>query len=140
MRARRSLLLPAAVLALLLAGPARAFDAAPHADEKVIEVVTTNEDGSARTTKIWIVVVGDDAYIRTGNTGWGSNVERDPDVRILTATGAFDLRVELVTDEAARAPVVEAFRAKYGWSDRLISPLRGRNPKIMRLVERTGGE
>jgi len=127
-------------LTLLLAGPARAFDAAPHADEEVIEVVTTDEDGSARTTKVWIVVVDGDAYIRTGNTRWGRNVERDPDVRILTATGADDLRVELVTDEAARAPVVEAFRAKYGWSDRLMSPLRGRNPKIMRLVERTSEE
>jgi len=140
MRARRSLLLPAVALTLLLAGPARAFDAAPHADEEVIEVVTTDEDGSARTTKVWIVVVDGDAYIRTGNTRWGRNVERDPDVRILTATGADDLRVELVTDEAARAPVVEAFRAKYGWSDRLMSPLRGRNPKIMRLVERTSEE
>jgi len=127
-------------LTLLLAGPARAFDAAPHADEEVIEVVTTDEDGSARTTKVWIVVVDGDAYIRTGNTRWGKNVERDPRVRILTATGAYDLRVELVTNEAARAAVSEAFRAKYGWSDRLMSPLRGRNPKIMRLVERTSEE
>jgi len=139
MRTRRPLLPLAVGLALLVAGPVRAFDAAPHADEEVIEVVTTNEDGTARTTKIWIVVVGGDAYVRTGKTGWGQNLERDPDLRVLTATGAYDLRVEFVTDEAARAPVVEAFRAKYGWPDRLMSPLRGRHPKIMRLVERTGG-
>jgi hypothetical protein len=136
----RSVIVPASLgLALLLAAPARAFDPALHADERVIQVVTTNPDGSSRTTKVWIVVVDDQAYIRTGATTWGGNVERDPDVRILTDSGEFDLRAVFVTDEAERDRVTQAFRDKYGWSDRLLSPFRGDHPRIMRLVERTGG-
>ena len=136
----RSVFLPACLgLALLAAAPARAFDPALHADERVIEVVSTNPDGTPRTTKVWIVVVDDDAYIRTGATTWGDNVERDPDVRILTDSGEFDLRAQFVTDPAERAKVTQAFRDKYGWSDRLLSPFRGDSPRIMRLVERPSG-
>jgi hypothetical protein len=130
-------LVPVGALALLAwAAPASAVDWASHADERVVKVVTHDEDGGDRTTKIWLVVVDGEAYIRTGNTGWGSNVERDPEVRLLTAAGEYDLRVEFVEDETTRDAVSAAFREKYGWSDRLISPFRGRNPKIMRLLDR----
>jgi hypothetical protein len=125
-----------ALAAFAIASPATAVDWSPHADERVVEVVTHDEDGGERTTKIWLVVVDGAAYIRTGNTGWGGNVERDPEVRLLTASGDYDLRVEFVTDAATRDAVTAAFREKYGWSDRLISPFRGRNPKIMHLLER----
>jgi len=120
------------------AASASAFDPSAHVDEPVIEIVTTDEDGSLRTTKVWVVVVDADAYVRTGNTRWGRNVERDPRIRILTAAGDHDLRVEPVTDEATRQRVTTAFRAKYGWQDRLLSPFRGSNPTILRLVERAG--
>lgn len=125
-----------ALAAFAIASPATAVDWSTHADERVVEVVTHDEDGGERTTKIWLVVVDGAAYIRTGKTGWGGNVERDPEVRLLTASGDYDLRVEFVTDAATRDAVTAAFREKYGWSDRLISPFRGRNPKIMHLLER----
>jgi hypothetical protein len=142
MTARQAFLSASLGLALALgaAPESAAFDPAAHADEEVVEIVTTNEDGSLRTTKVWVVVVDGAAYVRTGNTRWGRNVERDPDVRILTAAGDHDLRVEFVTDEADREAVQQAFRAKYGWSDRLIAPFRGRSPRIMRLVERPEAE
>ena len=107
-----------------------------YAEEGTIEVITTNEDGSSRETKVWLAVVEGQGYIRTGNTGWGGNVERDPDVTLRIGETELPLRVEFVTDETQREAVKAAFREKYGFSDRLMNPLRGKNPKIMRLLPR----
>ena len=38
--------------------------------------------------------------------------------------------------EAVRSRVVAAFREKYGFSDAMISVIRGSNPRIMALAER----
>ena len=51
-----------------------------YAEEGTVEVVTTNEDGSARVTKVWLAVVDGQGYIRTGKTRWGGNVERNPEI------------------------------------------------------------
>jgi hypothetical protein len=126
----------ALVLALGFVPAASAVDWSKHADEEVVQVVTTDEDGAARTTKVWIVVVDGEAYIRTGGTRWGKNVERNQDVRLLAQGAEYDLRVEFVTDEALRARVTQALREKYGWPDRMLSVFRGGSPKIMRLVPR----
>jgi len=122
-----------------MAGPAVALDATAIARDPVVQVVTHDEDGSARVTKIWIVAVDGEAYIRTGGTRWGRNVERNANLELRTANGAYDLRVEFVADDGLRARVGQAFREKYGWSDRLISPFRGRDPKIMHLLPRADG-
>ena len=107
-----------------------------YAEEGTIKVITTNEDGSSRETKVWLAVVEGQGYIRTGNTGWGGNVERNPDVTLRIGEIELPLRVEFVTDEAQREAVKAAFREKYGFSDRIMNPLRGKNPKIMRLLPR----
>ena len=129
-----------ALAVLLGSAPASAVDWSVYTDQGVVEIVTHNEEGAPRATKIWIVVLDGEAYVRTGNTTWGRNAERDPEVRILIAEAGYDLRVEFVADEATRARIVQAFRDKYGWSDRLISPFRGRSSKIMHLLPRDGGE
>ena len=107
-----------------------------YSEEGTIEVITTNEDGSSRETKVWLAVVEGQGYIRTGNTGWGDNVERDPDVALRIGETELPLRVEFVTDEAHREAVKAAFREQYGFQDWLMNPLRGKNPKIMRLLPR----
>ncbi|UCE86852.1 MAG: DUF2255 family protein [Deltaproteobacteria bacterium] len=107
-----------------------------YADEGTVRVTTTNEDGTTRTTKIWLVVVDGKGYIRTGNTRWGANVERDPDLVLHVASQDLPLRVEFVTDPTTRDAVVQAFRDKYGFSDWIIGPFRRGEPKIMRLVPR----
>jgi hypothetical protein len=113
-----------------------AIDWNRYSEEETVEVVTTNEDGSSRETKVWLVVVAGQGYIRTGNTRWGGNVERNPEVALRIGETELPLRVEFVTDDAEREAVKQALRAKYGFSDWILSPLRGRNPKIMRLVPR----
>ena len=107
-----------------------------YSEEGTVEVVTTNEDGSARETKVWLAVVDGQGYIRTGKTRWGGNVERNPEVTLRIGEAELPLRVEFVTDPAERDAVKAALRAKHGFSDWILSPIRGRNPKIMRLVPR----
>jgi hypothetical protein len=107
-----------------------------YAEEGTIKVITANQDGSPRETKIWLAVVDGQGYIRTGNTRWGGNVERNPEVTLLIGETELPLRVEFVTDESERDAVKAAFREKYGFSDRILDPIRGKNPKIMRLIPR----
>jgi len=113
-----------------------AVDWTRYAEEGTIKVITANQDGSPRETKIWLAVVDGQGYIRTGNTRWGGNIERNPEVTLLIGEAELPLRVEFVTDESQRDAVKAAFREKYGFSDRILNPIRGKNPKIMRLIPR----
>ena len=139
----RSLPILLGALALALASAAPAAAAAPDwnavAGVQTVEIVTTNEDGSARDTTIWLAVVDGQGYIRTGSTRWEANIERNKDVTLRIDTAEYPLRVEFVEDDALRARIQQSLRDKYGFSDSFVSffPfLRGSRPKIMRLVPR----
>jgi hypothetical protein len=117
-------------LARLVLATALALAAAPAAaqpgpdwgvlaDEDVVRIVTTDEDGGTRETKIWIVEVDGRGFVRTGGTRWFGNIERDPNVVLKAAGLELQLRATPVEDEALRARIEEAFAAKYGWTDRL---------------------
>ena len=124
--------------AALLAAPQRgvAVDWSAAGAENVVEIITRNEDGSPRETKIWLVVVDGQGYIRTSGTRWYGNIERNPDVVLRVVGAEHPLRAELVTDEALREKVVAAFRTKYGFSDRMAGLIRFGDTHIMRLVPR----
>jgi hypothetical protein len=107
-----------------------------YSEEETVEVITTNEDGSARETKVWLAVVDGQGYIRTGKTRWGGNLERNPEIILRIGETELPLRVEFVTDQTERDAVKAALRAKHGFSDWILNPIRGKNPKIMRLVPR----
>ena len=107
-----------------------------YSEEGTVEVITTNEDGSARETKVWLAVVDGQGYIRTGSTRWGGNIERNPEIVLRIGETELPLQVEFVTDQTERDAVKDAFRAKHGFSDWILNPIRGKNPKIMRLVPR----
>ena len=107
-----------------------------YSEEGTVEVVSTNEDGSARVTKVWLAVADGQGYIRTGKTRWGGNVERNPEVALRIGETELPLRAEFVTDPVERDAVKAALRAKHGFSDWILSPIRGKNPKIMRLISR----
>jgi hypothetical protein len=101
-----------------------------------VKILTRNEDASIRDTTIWIVLVGDEAFIRTGSTRWYGNIERDPEVVLRVGENEFPLRAELVTDEPLLERVHTAFREKYGFSDRMVGWFRFGDSHIMRLVPR----
>ena len=139
MQPTRSLLpLLAIAAALLAAGPALAADPdwASVADEETVTVVTTDEDGDARETTIWVLVLDDVGYIRTSrSTTWGGNVERDPDIALRFGGADHPLRATFIEDEAERARIVAGFEAKYG-SNPILNWIRGDDPRIMRLDPR----
>lgn len=101
-----------------------------------VEVITKNADGTLKDTTVWLVVVDGQGYIRTGNTRWWSNIERDHDVALRIEGKEYPLRVELVEDPELRQRVVDAFRAKYGWVDRAMDAIRSSTPHVMKLTPR----
>ena len=110
------------------------------ADVGTIEIESTNEDGSARTTTVWLAVRKGEGYIRTGGTRWGANVERNPDVVVRIAGRDYPLRATRITDPVVLDEVNDVFRQKYGFSDAAMGIFRGLlgEPKIMRLDPRQG--
>jgi hypothetical protein len=114
------------------------IDWAAVADERVPEILTVDPDGDLRETKLWIAVLDGQGFIRTSNTRWFRNIERDPDVTLRIAGAAYSLRAEPVIDGPLRDRIHAAFREKYGFQDRLVG--LGGNPadaNILRLVPRT---
>jgi hypothetical protein len=135
LRKRWSLALAGAIA--LLAQPAFAGEApdwSSVADLDTVSVATSNPDGTLRYTTIWIVVVGGRGYIRTGDTTWGANVTRNPNLKLVIGDEEYSLRADFVEAEDERALVSAAFNEKYGWSDTAIGWFRGARPKIMRLA------
>ena len=100
---------------------------------QTVEVVTADEDGASRETTVWLVVVDGAGIVRTGGTSWGENVVRKPELVLRAGEASYELRVEFVEDDALRQRITDAFREKYGFSDRIVSWVRGSRPKLMRL-------
>ena len=101
--------------ALLFPSLARAQDWNALDAEREIRVHTVNEDGSARETTIWLVVVDGTPYIRPySRTRWRGNMKRNPDIVLELAGTEYPVRSEAVTDEALVDRVQAAFRKKYG--------------------------
>ena len=134
--------IPLAALALALVAAGAAAAAVPDwgalRDVGTVVVATTDADGSARETTVWLAVVDGAGYVRTGSTRWGDNAVRSGELALVALGARYPLRVELVEDEAVRQRVSDAFRAKYGWTDAMLSWMRGSRPKIMRLVPKPG--
>ena len=105
-------------------------------DVETVEVLTTDEDGSARETTVWLLVRHGQGYVRTGDTSWGANVVRTGELTLRIGELEYPVRVEFVEDETLRGKLTEGFREKYGWSDALIGWIRGSHPKLMHLVPR----
>ena len=72
------------------------------AEVETVQVITQNEDGRVRDTKVWLAVMDDRGYIRTGNSSWGENVLRDPEVEVRIDGTAYALRVHFVEDDGLR--------------------------------------
>ena len=102
----------------------------------VVRILTQDEDGSTRETKIWIVLLDGQAYIRTANTRWYRNIERDPNVTVRSEGAEYPATAQLVTDESPLDRIEAAFREKYGFKNRLSGIARLGRSNIMRLVAR----
>jgi hypothetical protein len=125
-----------ALLTAALPAAAAAPDWNAVKDVETVQILTTDEDGDARDTTIWLAVVDGQGYIRTGNTHWKANIERNPDVTLRIGETEYALRAEFVSDPAQKTRVEQALHDKYGFSDSFIGIFRIGDPQIMHLVPR----
>jgi hypothetical protein len=126
------------LLLLFVGGPAGADypDWANVADEEVIEVITRDEDGDVRESKVWFVLVDGEPYLRTNGSRWLENLRREGDCSLRIRDVDYEARaVEVPGGEWIEA-VDAASREKYGWQERMIHPFRMRPPEIIRLSPR----
>src|SRR5258706_1820785 len=112
MRVTITALLVSAALGLA-AGPARAAWS-DYKDEQEIFAVVHGEDGKPREVKIWLVVLDDQGFIRTRNTSWRADLERDPKAALKIRGVEVAIRPVPVKDPALYDRVNEAYTAKYG--------------------------
>jgi len=114
----------APVLALVLVAAQARAQAVPdwtaHAAEDVVQVLTHDADGELRDTTVWLAVVDGQGYLRTGDTRWRANLERDPDTVLRVAGKEYPLRAQHVTDAELIARINAEFRAKYRFQDRFV--------------------
>ena len=127
------------VLAFALAVGSTAESATPDwskwADLQTVQVISTDEGGRTRTTTVWIAVVEGHAYLRTGRTIWGGNVEREGKLKLKGEPGEYQFRAEKITDPSLQEKVMAAFRAKYGFNDMISGVIRLGQHRIFRLLE-----
>ena len=139
MHARKGAALVCLTWGLAFAVGSGAWAAAPDwnaaAELQTVEVISTEEDGGSRLTTVWIVVLDHQAYLRTGGTRWGDNVEREGKLRLRLPSGEYELRAEKVLSEAEKERVVGAFREKYGTTDAVMEIIRFGEVRVFRLVE-----
>ena len=97
------------------------------ADERwSIHVVTVDEDGTDRVTRIWMAVHEGDGVFRTNDSRWWANLNRDARLRVRTDGLDHPFRVEFVEDGPGRVAIDEVFLEKYGgWEKMMFSQPRG---------------
>lgn len=87
----------------------------------MILVVTTDPEGQPRTTRLWLVVIDESGYLRTSETPWSHDIERDPSFSLLAGNTSYPVsatRIGFGTEEHAR--VMAAFGEKYGLLGRTV--------------------
>ena len=125
-------------VALLLgaAAAAAATPWSPFEEASVVHVVTQDEDGAERDTPVWFVVVDGAGYVRTNDSRWLANIRRGSRIVLRLDETERPVTGEEVSDAAVTGAVEEAFKAKYGLVQRMMSALRMREPTVLRLRER----
>lgn len=130
----RFLLFSATIVLAGISVTANAFDWTPYHEDSTIEIITLDEDGEVRETKIWIVIVDDMGFIRTNDSRWLANIRRGSAVRLRARGVETPVAVEIVDDTAIYDRVEQAFKDKYGLMQRVMSAFRMSRPTVMRIT------
>ena len=133
----RSALAALALAAFASGALAQPVDWSAAQTESVIEILTSDADGSLRETPVWIVVVEGSGYVRTNDSKWLANIRRGSAVRLRIAGAESPVEAEEVPDEALATRIEEAFKQKYGLTQKLMSLFRMREPVVLKLTALT---
>jgi hypothetical protein len=125
-------------LLLALAGAARAaaLDWQHAQGQDVVEILTHDEDGELRETSVWIVAFDGHGYVRTNDSRWLANIRRGSDVALRLEAGEFPVAAREPNDAALTARVEEGFKQKYGFTQKVMSAFRFREPTTLELTAR----
>jgi hypothetical protein len=82
-------------------------------EHDVIEILTRDADGATRETKVWVAALEGRGYVRTNESRWFQNLEREPNAAIRFGDVEYPVRAEVVRDPALRARVDAVFAEKY---------------------------
>jgi len=113
---------------------AHAFDWTPASEDSVVEILTSDTDGSLRETPVWIVVLDGAGYVRTDDSRWLANIRRGSPVRLRVRDVESAMEAVEAKDLALAARVEEAFKAKYGFTQRVMSFFRMTEPTVLKLI------
>jgi len=129
----------AAVL-LSFIGAARAADLdwQRFQDTSVIEILTHDEGGALRETSVWIVPLAGHGYVRTNDSRWLANIRRGSPVALRVEGDEFAVSAREVDDAALKERVEEGFKQKYGFTQRVMSAFRFREPTVLELTAQGG--
>ena len=106
------------------------------ADVGVIEILTVDEDGDARETKVWFVLLDGEPHLRTNASTWLENIRRDPEIGLRIEGEEYAARAEEVPGDEIVARVDAASVEKYGIQEKLIHIFRMKKPEILRVSPR----
>lgn len=112
---------------------AQTFDPALVEDVDVVEIITHDEDGDVRDTKVWIVSVEGEAFLRTNDSRWLENLQRDASAGLRVEDTVYPVTTEVLPDPAWIEKVDVATAEKYGWQERMIHVFRTSDPVIIRV-------
>ena len=110
-----------------------------EADERwSIHVVTVDPDGNDRVTRIWMAVEGGDGVLRTNDSRWWANLQREPKIRVRHGGADYAFAVKLVTEQSEKVRIDEVFLEKFGgWERMMFSQERGEtHENYARLMRR----
>lgn len=93
---------------------------------EVVVLETSNADGSARRTRLWIVDADGHAWLRAGQPGspWLANLLARPEVSLERGDATARYRAVPVSDAAALARLHALMAEKYGLADRVTGLMR----------------
>jgi hypothetical protein len=112
---------------------AETFDPAITRDVGVVELITHDDDGKLRETKVWVVLIDGEAFLRTNASKWLANLRRDPAARLRVEDEEYPVVAEVLSDPAWIPKVDAASAEKYGWQEKSIHLFRMKDPTIIRL-------
>jgi hypothetical protein len=104
-----------------------------------IQLVTRDEAGDARVTRAWIASLEGHGVMRTGDTHWLHDIQRDPALCLVVEDETHPMLGEVVEDPAEADEIAEVMVEKYGWQKRWLMAVRPRSggDSFIRLVPRT---
>jgi hypothetical protein len=119
-------------LAVLVAGLLVVFGVEMIAAEsgEVVVLRTRDAGGAVHETRLWVVDDAGTAWLRSGSpeAGWFQRLSAEPEIEVVRHDATLPMRAVPVPQAQSR--INELMLEKYGWADRYIGMLFGRDDAV----------